>query len=586
MNEELEKNFLGEIKPLIDDYERYIDQEMPYSSVIEVNKYKQYADDEEGKILQSLDEELEKLVASRMAELLQAREKKIQEKREEIYTKTQEFVDATRGKIDEHIKEKKEQMKKKKKEAETYTKEMVDIRRKLTIIRQGIIKFKDIDEHIYTAMSESETEKIKDLTEKSRLYNQIANDYNSMKDEVRQLEEELDRFEKTYGGIDFTSEDGIEDIFKIVKEQQEKDLTNEQKNGEPTINSPRIHDTSDDIKVASIEEIRRKRNIFEEDIKRLRNEEIRKNQETVIDNQENGVDEEKRKKEEEERNKNKEKVEKEKQIRQKKEEVFNKKEKGYEDLLKNDVSYQALKENFMSSYKLSQLVKALNKKSLVEIYEMFVKQVIKDLENTEIEEGLTEEEKLQEKLDNEELKTTLSERLEMLKGREKEIKEREEQIKREQEQYNKREEQATKFFENIEKEYGGDILPRIYFKDKTDLIDKYTKGENTDLSSFNFLEYCEEQFETLEMNRDEPTVKAEEIIDYNDLKNKIEKIREKTIELGKLPPFMQECKEKLEKFLAKSEEGYKDLLPNLYYDRKKEDIKKKMLCIMKRFTYS
>ena len=136
MNEELEKKFLEEMKPLIDDYERYVDEEMPYSSVIEVNKYKQYANDEEGKILQSLDEELEKLVASKMAELTQAREKKTQQKREEIYTKTQEFVDATRGKIDEHIKEKNEQMQKKQEEAKTYTKEIVDIKRKLATIQQ------------------------------------------------------------------------------------------------------------------------------------------------------------------------------------------------------------------------------------------------------------------------------------------------------------------------------------------------------------------------------------------------------------------------------------------------------------------
>lgn len=637
MNEELEKKFLEEMKPLIDDYERYVDEEMPYSSVIEVNKYKQYADDEEGKILKSIDEELEKLVVSKMAELTQAREKKTQQKREEIYTKTQEFVDATRGKIDEHIKEKKEQMQKKQEEAKTYTKEIVDIKRKLATIQQGITMFKDIDEHIYTAMNESEENKKNDLIEKSRLYNQIEKDYNGMKDEVRQLEEELDKFEKTYGRIDFISENVIDDILKIVKEQQEKDLSNKPKDKEQTINNPRIRSTSDDIKLTSIEELEKRRKAKEEqDNSVLDNEEDKQEAEETEQNEdqkektvfprinpdesdvkrpkkiltmddlkdrqieenaneyENTVNEEKRKLEEEQMwEEYKKEQEKEKEIREKKEEFFNKKEKGYEDLLKDDVSYQALKERLISTYTLPQLGKALNKKSLVEIYELYVKQVIKDLENTEIiEEGLTEEEleaKLQEKLDNEELKTTLSVRLEILKDREKQIKKQEQ----EQEKYNQREEQVTKFFEKIEEKYGTDLLPIVYLKDKQELIEKYAKGESTELlSNFKFLEYCEEQLKSLEEFLNDPIIKEEveagatleEVNAYNDLQYKIEDIRKKALDLGEISPFMQECKEKLEKFLAKSEEGYKDLLPTLYYDIKENNIKNQMLSFMRNST--
>lgn len=643
MNEELEKKFLEEMKPLIDDYERYVDEEMPYSSVIEVNKYKQYANDEEGKILQSLDEELEKLVASKMAELTQAREKKTQQKREEIYTKTQEFVDATRGKIDEHIKEKNEQMQKKQEEAKTYTKEIVDIKRKLATIQQGITMFKDIDEHIYTAMNESEQEKMNDLTEKNRLYNQIEKDYNGMKDEVRQLEEELSRFEKTYGRIDFESENVIDDILKIIKEQQEKYLSNKSKD---EVNNPRTHETSDDdIKMTSIGELEKRRRAKEEkdssvldnDEGTQKEEEAEQNEDqkertvfprinpddveviappkvltrddlkgnegqdsSVLDNDENEVDEEKRKQEEEQmweeyrkEQEEQEEQEKEKEIREKKEEFFNKKEKGYEDLLKDDVSYQALKEKLINTYKLPQLEKALNKKSLVEIYELYVKQVIKDLENAEIiEEGLTEEEleaKLQEKLDNEELKTILSVRLEILKDREKQIKKQEQ----EQEKYNQREEQVTKFFEKIEEKYGTDLLPIVYLKDKQELIEKYAKGESTELlSNFKFLEYCEEQLKSLEEFLNDPIIKEEveagatleEVDAYNDLQYKIEDIRKKALDLGEISPFMQECKEKLEKFLAKSEEGYKDLLPTLYYDIKENNIKNQMLSFMRNST--
>ena len=298
-------------------------------------------------------------------------------------------------------------------------------------------------------------------------------------------------------------------------------------------------------------------------------------------NKEQEQEEEERKKEaeriqkiDEQRNINKEEQEKreqkEKQIREEKEEFFNNKEKGYEDLLKNDAPYQALKANLMKRYTLPQLKKALNKKSLVEIYELYVKQVIKDLENTEIiEEGLTKEEldvKLQEKLDNEELKRTLSVRLELLKERQKEIKQRK-----------VGKEQATKFFEEIEKKYGEDILPTVYLKDKTELIYKYAKGENTELlNSFKFLEYCEEQLTTLADRLKEPLVEDEEIDDYYDLQNKIKAIRKKALELGEIPPHIQEIKEKLESLCSKAEEGYKDLLPSLYYDFQEYRIKDRL----------
>lgn len=622
MNEELEKNFLEEIKPLIDDYERYVDQEMPYSSVIEVNKYKQYADDEEGKILQSIDEELEKLVVSKMAELTQAREKKIQQKREEIYAKTQEFVDKSKEEVNKEIEEKNKQLQEKEEKLKKYAKKIRSIKDTLNKIEEGKKVLLGVDDpRIYEPLNEVEKEKMDQLKEQSRLYVEMLNDYDGIKDEVHQLEEREESFDKIYGRIDFISEDVIDDILKIIKEQQEKDLSNKSKND---VNNPKTHKTLDDVKVTSLEELEKKRKAKEE-------------QNTVIDNQEDEVDEEKRKLEEEQmweeykkeqeeqrqqdekeekdileqeeekrkkeeekeakrieeideqRNNNKEeqekRQEKEKKIREKKEEFFNKKEKGYEDLLEEDLPYQALKERLINTYALPQLGKALNKKSLVEIYELYVKQVIKDLENAEIiEEGLTEEElnaKIEEKLENEELKTTLSVRLEMLKGREKEIKEREKQLKKERQQHNERKEQATKFFENIEKKYGMDILPRIYFKDKTDLIDKYAKGENTELlSNFKLLEYCEEQLKILEINRDEPTVKAEEVIDYNDLQDKIQSIREKALELGEMPPYMQEIKEKLENFYSKSEEGYKDLLPTLYYDFKEYQIKMNMLSFM------
>ncbi len=365
-------------------------------------------------------------------------------------------------------------------------------------------------------------------------------------------EVEVEKPKKVLTRADLEIEEGQEEKRKLEEEQMWEEYKKEQE-------EQRQQDEKEEKDILEQEEEKRKKE-EEKEAKRIEE----------IDEQRNNNKEEQEKRQE-----------KEKKIREKKEEFFNKKEKGYEDLLEEDLPYQALKERLINTYALPQLGKALNKKSLVEIYELYVKQVIKDLEDTEtIEEVQTEEEldaKIEEKLEHEELKTTLSVRLEMLKGREKEIKEKEKELKKERQQHNERKEQATKFFENIEKKYGMDILPRIYFKDKTDLIDKYAKGENTELlSNFKLLEYCEEQLKILEINRDEPTVKAEEVIDYNDLKNKIEYIRAKAIDLGEIPPYMQEIKEKIENYYAKSEEGYKDLLPSLYYDYKKYYIRSKL----------
>lgn len=635
MNEELEKNFLEEIKPLIDNYERYVGQEMPYSSMIEVNKYKQYTNDEEGKILQSIDEEIEKLVASKMAELTQAREKKIQEKQEEIYSKTQEFVDKSKEEVNKEIEEKNKQIQEKEEELKEYSKKILNIKDKIKKLQDGKVTFKDVDDKVYKAISEAETEKAEELKAESRAYSKMLNDYNGMKDELGQLEEKRDTFNKTYGEIDFTGENVIDDISKIIEKQRKKDLANEQKDNEQTIHNPRMSKTSDDIRVASLEELERRTQSEEDEIKQDEeqkvkpvfprihvdeaDEEKRKQEEEQMWEEYNKEQEEKKEqakkeigekleeheqklakarekhdkseakfyenlekdKQEFKEEQEKKEEEEEKEIREKKEKFFNKKEKGYEDLLKEDLPYQALKERLINTYTLPQLGKAIGKKSLVEIYELYVKQVNKDLENTEIiEEGLTEEEmneKLEEKLANEELKTTLSVRLEILKERQKEIKDRQEQERKAREQYNKREEQATKFFENIEKKYGIDLLPTVYLKDKTELISKYANGENTELlNNFKFLEYCEEQFKILEGIMNEQTVEQEEIDDYNDLQDQIQYIRAKALELGEIPPHIQEIKEKLVNLCKKEAEGYEDLLPSLYYDEKSEMIKESM----------
>lgn len=596
MNKELEKNFLEEIKPLINEYLKTT-------------------------------RELENLEIKGRSIVKEIGEQRSQEIRQVIYNKTKRFMDKAK---EQSMEDKKKEIEKKAIELKVaennlkskyvYSQNTIQLRNMAKAVSN--VAYKSADDMLQIAVNE--------LRQANEAYKKVQEEYTK----AQELES-IELLDEKYRNIDFESERGIEDIINIIKEQEEKDLSNEPKEREQTINNPRIHEIADDIKVASIEELEKRRrqgetqeaeeeqenkeNAVDEEKRKLEEEqmweEYNKEQEEQEEQAKKDTDEkleeheqklakarekhdeseakfyENLEKEKQEFNEEEEKrLEKEKQIREKKEEFFNKKEEGYEDLLKDDLSYQALKERLINTYALPQLGKAIGKKSLVEIYELYVKQVIKDLENTEIiEEGLTEEEmneKLEEKLANEELKTTLSVRLEMLKDRQKEIKERKEQERKAREQYNKREEQATKFFENIEKKYGEDILPTVYLKDKTHLINQYAKGENTELlNNFKFLEYCEEQLKSLEVFINDPIIKAgieaggtlEEIDDYNDLQDKIQYIRAKAIELGEIPPHIQEIKEKLEKMYTKSEEGYKDLLPRLYYDRKKWNIKSYML---------
>lgn len=618
MNEELD--FLKEIKPLIDTYVRDNNQELNDLGI-------------EGR-------------RAIIEEIKLRREQRLQNLKQEIYDKTKTFIEKAK---ENAVEEKKELIKNKEKQLDeardnlrskyVYSKNTVKIRNMAKTISD--IAYKSTDNMLQIAVNE--------LRQANETYKKVQEEY--VKAQKLETVEFLD---EKYRNINFESEKGIEDIIRIVNsriEELEQEYNNSIRNNDRTYEEDNIKVVS----IGEIERRRQgevKKNEEEQENSILNNDENTQEEEqdnTVLDNEENAVDEEKRKLEEEQmweeyskeqeeqeeqakketgekleeheqklakarekhdkseakfyENLEKEKqefneeeekrLEKEKQIREKKEEFFNKKEEGYEDLLKDDLSYQALKERLINTYTLPQLGKAIGKKSLVEIYELYVKQVIKDLENTEIiGEGLSEEEmneKLEEKLANEELKTTLSVRLEMLKERQKEIKERQEQERKAREQYNKREEQATKFFENIEKKYGIDILPTVYLKDKTNLIDKYAKGENTELlSNFKFLEYCEEQLKSLEEFINDPIIKAgieaggtlEEIDEYNDLQDKIKYIRAKALELGEIPPHIQEIKEKLENLFAKGEEGYKDLLPSLYDNFKERYINKAMLSYM------
>lgn len=558
MNEELEKNFLKEIKPLIDTYVRDRNQELDDLNI-------------EGR-------------RAIIEELKPRREQRLQNLKQEIYDKTKAFIKEAKEKSIEEknslIMEKERQLDEAKDNLRSkyaYSKNTIQLRNMAKTISD--VAYKSADDMLQIAVNE--------LRQANEAYKELQEEYNRTKklDAIELLDER-------YRNIDFESEKGIEDIINIIKERQEKDLSNEAKDNKQTINNPRIHETSDDIKVTSIEELEKRRTQSEEDeIKQDEEQEVKtvfprihvdevdietrpkvltradlENEEEQDDsslNEQDEVDEEKRKQEEEQmweeynkeqeekreqeeeqmwekyneqqeketkrvqeideqRNKNKEEK---KKIREKKEEFFNNKEKFYEDLLKEDLPYQALKERLINTYTLPQLGKALNKKSLVEIYELYVKQVNKNIKDSmAFEEGLTQEEidaKIAEKLDDEELKTTLSVRLEMLKERETRIKE------------------VKQYFKNIEKQYGKDLLPNIYFKDKDRLMNRYIKWSKE--IDFDFSQYCEEQFKILEEIANNTEMEAElgEIQDYKDLLEKIEKIREKKVELKKPQPKLK-----------------------------------------------
>ena len=215
MNEE---KFLKEIKELINQYERDVQgkDEMPYASIIESNKNKKYRGDLE----RSIDEEIEELVLSRMEGLKKEREKHISEEKEEIYTKTQEFVDSKKKEIDEQIEEKSKQAEEQKKELEKYFDEIVELDKDKKALSQVKTIMKDMgDMKTYQALDEAEKTKIQKLKQKSKEYAQMQKDDEELKSQIKKLEEQRDSIDKTYGGIDFTSESVIDDIKNIINQK-------------------------------------------------------------------------------------------------------------------------------------------------------------------------------------------------------------------------------------------------------------------------------------------------------------------------------------------------------------------------------
>lgn len=445
MNEKLEEEFLKEIKILIDKYKEYANQEMPYTSIIKPNTI--YTNDRYGEALKDTDKKLKDYITSKMPELKEAIKKEVKQKKEEIYNKTQEFINKSRKAIKKEIEEKNKQVQEKYEKLVQEKEKLGKKEEELNTIRKNIKKYKKIDKEIYRVMDTSQQERNKELKQLYRIYNREQEEYNNMKKELVQLEEKLDSFEKTYGKILFNADENvINKLSQIVKEKQEKDLLNKFK----------IHKMPDDINIVSIRELEEKRkqgkNEKGQDNKIIDEEKRKQEEQMWADYNKKQEEQDKRAQEEiykklkehetelvnakaesdDEEKKFYEEVEKEIRDEEAKEKFFSNKEIGYEDLLKGDLPYQKLKEKLMSTYTLSQLEKALEKKSLIEIYELYVNQINKDLENsTIIKEVLSEEEmnaKINKKLANEEFKTTLLVRLEMLKEREEQKKKKENNI--------------------------------------------------------------------------------------------------------------------------------------------------------------
>lgn len=490
MNEELEKNFFEEIKPLIDEYIEYTNVELPdYTAITRQNENKVYSNNEEGRIEQSLDEEINKLIASKMEELRQVRASKTQEKQEAIYTKTQEFVSTNKEEMDKQIEEKKKELQEKEKELEANKRETEDLGGKLRKLKKAKEDLKDVDEKVYKAIDDAEQEKMNTLKDACKVYNKILEEHKNMKEELQQLEEQRDGFEKIYSEIDFESEKGISDIVGIIESRQEKEEPVIEEEEEISDDNSNAFGTSENnVRITSLKDIEEKRqkkeqeeekndntkfprvNPDEVDVEKpkkvltvddLKDEEEQNNEQ---DNDEIADEEDKRRQEEEkmwEENKKQQKSREEKdkrqtrkiqetieynekgngketvaqeienhekeqeKIRHQKEELFNSREAGYQDLLKDDYTYQALKDRWIRTYSLDQLRTALEGKTLIDIYRLYVKQMSKSIENSmKLEEGLTKEEidaKMAKRLDDEELKRKLYVRLEMLKDRKQDL---------------------------------------------------------------------------------------------------------------------------------------------------------------------
>lgn len=350
----------------------------------------------------------------------------------------------------------------------------------------------------------------------------------------------------------------VEDKFLLGKELINDNIS---KKLQQNINNPRIHETSHDIKVASIEEIEKRRTQARKE-QQLQEEQMWQQRDEGIDNakrQEKRMIEdmdykrriaeieENRKQEKQRREAEKIKSDAEKDLA-KCHEIFSKIENGYKDLIADDSFYLDMKENLIQNYTAEELERALAGKPFTGMYRVLAKKfnIISQ----------KDKEKQVERYKN--------------------IRERTGLLQKQPYRVINSEIQLSIYFDMIESHYTGD-LPKAYIKEKQDMIKNYSE-ENTYIMPQDMLSYFENILNRFGYGEQSPKEYDQEA---KELKTAIEQIKQGEAKLEK----MQNIGLKSEESKVDAKEPIKEekhlqernLFKNIY-----ENVKAKVTSIFKK----
>lgn len=349
--------------------------------------------------------------------------------------------------------------------------------------------------------------------------------------------------------------------IKDIKEEREKDLLHEPKERKQTINNSRIHEISGDIKVASIEEIEKRRTQAKKE-QQLQEDQMWQQRDEGIDNAKRqekrmleNMDyerriaeiEENKRQEKQRREAEKIKSDAEKDLA-KCHEIFGKVENGYKDLVADDSFYLDMKENLIQNYTAEELEKALVGKPFTVVYE--------DLEKKFNIISQKDKEKQIE--------------------RHKNIRERTELLQKQPYRVISSEIQLSIYFDMIESHYEG-LLPKAYLREKQDMLKNYSE-ENTYIMPQDMLSYFEKILNGFGYGEQSPKEYDQEA---EELKTAIEQIKQRKSELEKMQnikPKSEESKvDAKEPIKEESHLSKKNIFKNIY-----ESAKAKVTSIFKK----
>ena len=280
-----EKELFEQIKPLIEEYREYANQETPdlfndfrANSLSEVQE-KDYGTDREGEILKTLDEgkmydkKRDNVITipyqvrrELIEELIEIREAKKAEMRSTIFEKVGAFISDSREKVNQEIEEKRQELEEKKEEKRRNLEEKQQELEKKQQLRTDMNKrSKALTKHlrlieqdlgksdkIYRAVEEERLQVIREKKDLSRDINALEKECEVLKfeyedfdiesdEKLQELVKNLSDFEQIYGKVNFESEELLDYIEVIIANYEEKETTR-MSNGQVFVNDEPVED--------------------------------------------------------------------------------------------------------------------------------------------------------------------------------------------------------------------------------------------------------------------------------------------------------------------------------------------------------